>query len=411
MSGVYVRGKSRLTRRALTGCVVALALLSALMPAPTVAIVLAATASYTPTPTFTYTPTSTVTYTPSLSPTPALTGTPTPTGSPSAGTYVVVRGDTLFSIARRYGMTVEELRRINHLPNDVIYVGQVLRVGGSAGAPTAAAGTTHTVVRGDTLYSIARRYGTTVDALMRANRLAGTNIYVGQRLVIPGTSGSPSTPTGQTVYTVVQGDTLYSIARRYGTSVNAIVAANRLSGTAIYTGQRLVIPVTGSQGTMTVTPTGTVTPSTTGTPTFTPTFTPTPTLTPTPTPTGTPTGVVIQDIFYDGEVQDTESDEYVAITNYGLVSQNLAGWHLYADDKKQCFPFPNFELTSDKTCFVYTNEIHDDTCEFSFGYGQAIWNNDDGDCGYLFNAENVEVDWYCYGGKQPRTIVVTDVCP
>ena len=297
MSGVYVRGKSRLTRCAWPGCVAVLVLLTALLPAPTVAVVLAATATYTPTPTFTYTPTSTVTYTPSLSPTPALTGTPTPTGSPSAGTYVVVRGDTLFSIARRYGMTVEELRRINHLPNDVIYVGQVLRVGGSAGAPTAAAGTTHTVVRGDTLYSIARRYGTTVDALMRANRLAGTNIYVGQRLVIPGTSGSPSTPTGQTVYTVVQGDTLYSIARRYGTSVNAIVAANRLSGTAIYTGQRLVIPVTGSQGTMTVTPTWTVTPSTTGTatptnvtatPTPTPTMTPTPTLTPTPTSTWSP---------------------------------------------------------------------------------------------------------------------------
>lgn len=106
--------------------------------------------------------------------------------------------------------------------------------------PTPAAGIVYVVVRGDTLYSIARRYNTTVDAIMRANGLTGSNIYVGQRLTIPG-PGAPPPPTGQ-VHIVQTGDTLYSIARRYGTTVDAIMTANGLTSTNIYVGQRLIIP-------------------------------------------------------------------------------------------------------------------------------------------------------------------------
>jgi putative chitinase len=101
------------------------------------------------------------------------------------------------------------------------------------------------VQRGDTLYSIARRYGTTVQAIALANKIANPSlIYVGQQLTIPGgsTTPPPPPPSGQ-VHIVQRGETLYSIARRYGTTHWAIAMANNLANpNVIYVGQRLVIP-------------------------------------------------------------------------------------------------------------------------------------------------------------------------
>jgi LysM repeat protein len=111
------------------------------------------------------------------------------------------------------------------------------------------------VQRGDTLYSIARRYGTTVNALVQANGLQNSNrIYVGQRLIVStsgavqqaATSGS-SAPSGSSssssVHVVQRGENLYRIALRYGTTVQALASVNNLSSTSlIYVGQRLVIP-------------------------------------------------------------------------------------------------------------------------------------------------------------------------
>lgn len=206
----------------------------------------------------------------------------------STATHTVVPGETLYSIARSYGMTVDALKAINGLTSNVIWVGQKLQVGSSS--PQAPTGTYHIVVRGDTLYSLARRYSTTVDAIMQANWLTSPNIYVGQRLII---SSSPVPPVGSTTYTVVGGDTLYSIAQRYGTTVEAIKAANGLSGTFIYIGQRLQIPSTRTPiaptaSVPTATPIGSATP--TNIPTSTTVATPTPTPTSSPTsPTQTPT--------------------------------------------------------------------------------------------------------------------------
>lgn len=149
--------------------------------------------------------------------------------------HIVQRGDTLYSIARRYGVTVQALMAYNSLTSTTIYVGQRLLIPG--GGPGTGNPVIYVVQRGDTLYSIARRYGATVDAIMRANRLSSTWIYVGQRLTIP-----VATPPPMTIHVVQRGDTLYSIARRYGTTVTAIQAANRLRSTTIYVGQRLLIP-------------------------------------------------------------------------------------------------------------------------------------------------------------------------
>lgn len=152
--------------------------------------------------------------------------------------HIVQRGETLYSISRRYGVTVQALMAYNSLGSTTIYVGQRLLI--PTGGPGAGNPITHVVQQGDTLFRLARRYGTTVDAIMRANRLASTRIYVGQRLTIPLTA--PPTPPPMTIYVVQRGDTLYSIARRYGTTVAAIQAANRLTSTTIYVGQRLLIP-------------------------------------------------------------------------------------------------------------------------------------------------------------------------
>jgi LysM repeat protein len=156
--------------------------------------------------------------------------------------HIVQRGDTLYSIARRYGVTVQALRSYNNLRSDTIYIGQRLLIPG--GGPGPVEPTIHVVQRGDTLYSIARRYGTTVDAIMRANRLSSDRIYVGQRLTIPVNAPPPSKPP--VTHVVAQGETLYSIARRYGTTVAAIQAINGLRSTTIYVGQRLLIPVQGT---------------------------------------------------------------------------------------------------------------------------------------------------------------------
>ncbi len=108
----------------------------------------------------------------------------------------------------------------------------------------------HVVQPGENLFRIALRYGTTVDAIMAANGLPNHTIYVGQRLVIPRGSGdsaqaAPPTTTGST-YVVQWGDTLSGIALRYGVTTRALMQANGLaSARIIYAGQRLVIPGAG----------------------------------------------------------------------------------------------------------------------------------------------------------------------
>jgi LysM repeat protein len=122
---------------------------------------------------------------------------------------------------------------------------------GVSSLPATASDTTtnYTVQSGDTLYSLARRHGTTVAAIVQANNLPDpNNIRIGQELIIPTVgTGSPPTASGTTTYHIVQPcDTLYSLARRYGTTVEAIVQTNNLSDpNCIRVGQSLIIPPSG----------------------------------------------------------------------------------------------------------------------------------------------------------------------
>jgi len=139
--------------------------------------------------------------------------------------YVVQPGDTLTGIAARYGIPPAQLAAANGLRwNAWIYVGQRLIIPGAAQTPTMSpvhGGSTYVVQRGDTLSSIALRYGTIVAALMAANGLANPNfIYVGQRLVIPNGASTPA-PAPPTPPTTDYGskwidvDLTYQVLRAY----------------------------------------------------------------------------------------------------------------------------------------------------------------------------------------------------
>jgi len=171
--------------------------------------------------------------------------------------HVVRRGETLSSIAARYGTTTQAIVQANGLRNpNYIYAGQRLAIPGSGSGTASSSGSgAYTVQRGDTLFSIATRHGTTVAALMQANGLYSSIIYVGQRLAIPGagssgsaSSGAPSGSGRTRTYTVQRGDTLSAIAYRHGTTVAALMQVNSLYSSIIYVGQRLAIPGAGSSG-------------------------------------------------------------------------------------------------------------------------------------------------------------------
>jgi LysM repeat protein len=196
---------------------------------------------------------------------------------PAAATdrVVVVRpGDTLSEIALEYGVTVSRLREVNDIPDpNRIYAGQRLRIPGQpatvakAAPAKAAAPVVHVVAWGETLTGIARRYGSTISAIAAANGIANPSyLRVGQRLTIPGTSAPaqaarPATPkaapakaapakaAAPVVHVVAWGETLTGIARRYGSTISAIAAANGIANPSyLRVGQRLTIPGTSAPG-------------------------------------------------------------------------------------------------------------------------------------------------------------------
>ena len=128
---------------------------------------------------------------------------------------------------------MNELKSLNNLTSDLLSIGQVLNVSNSS-IPTPS--NTYTVKSGDSLYSIAKQYGVTVDALKSANGKTSNLLSIGEVLVIP------TTNTGTRTYIVKSGDSLWKIATNYGVSVNALKQANGLTSDLLSIGQVLVIP-------------------------------------------------------------------------------------------------------------------------------------------------------------------------
>ncbi len=183
---------------------------------------------------------------------PAVAGTQTAIAPGDYFVYTVAQGDTLAEIATRCNVTQDAIAQLSGLTNpDVLSVGQQLKIPGTEAACTAAAvvtgnTSTYVVQDGDTLMGIAQRFGTTVDELVRLNNLANPDsLAVGQELVVPAASGAAETTTGGSgkTHTVTSGDTLNSIARQYGVTVQALQEANGITNANfIYIGQVLTIP-------------------------------------------------------------------------------------------------------------------------------------------------------------------------
>ncbi len=154
---------------------------------------------------------------------------------PSSSEYYTVKaGDSLYAIANKYGMSVDELKDLNNLTSNLLTIGQRLRI--KKGINEENTGETYTVVKGDNLYQIALKFDTTVDALKTLNGLNNNVLSIGQVLKIP------SSDNNEIIYTVVAGDNLYQIARRFGTTVTAIMNRNNLATNVLSVGQKLIIP-------------------------------------------------------------------------------------------------------------------------------------------------------------------------
>ena len=148
--------------------------------------------------------------------------------------YVVAPGDSLWAIARQYGVTVDQLKQVNNLVSDLLSVGMELKIPTkSTIPPTSEMEVVYTVKPGDSLYRIALANNVTVDQLKKYNNLTSDILSVGQKIRIPSAT--------QTVYVVKAGDSLWSIANRYGTTIDALRRKNNLTTDTLSIGQRLYI--------------------------------------------------------------------------------------------------------------------------------------------------------------------------
>ena len=151
--------------------------------------------------------------------------------------YIVKKGDSLYSIANKYNTTVEELKRINNLTSNILSIGQVLKLPSDKANNVEKEENTisYTVQKGDSLYSIARKYDTTIDRIKDLNNLTTNLLSIGQVLLIP-------TDTNlETTYTVQKGDSLYSIAKKYDTTVDRLKQLNNLTSNLLSIGQILIV--------------------------------------------------------------------------------------------------------------------------------------------------------------------------
>ena len=228
--------------------------------------------------------------TPSI-PTGSQTSTQTPTNQTSDTIYTVKSGDSLWAIANKHGLSVSQLKSINHLTSDIIYPGQKLNtktkvssqdtVSSSTTKPapsqesitssntSTSTSKTYTVASGDSLWAIANKHGLSVSQLKNMNGLTSDIIYPGQTLKVgqgnntsttapskiatttpapsqvSTTSSNTSTSTSKT-YTVASGDSLWAIANKHGLSVSQLKNMNGLTSDVIYPGKQLLVSQTSN---------------------------------------------------------------------------------------------------------------------------------------------------------------------
>ena len=149
-------------------------------------------------------------------------------------TYKVMKGDTLYGIAKKLDTTVDELKKINNLTSNSLSIGQLLKIP----TKTIDLGDTeiYQVKKGDTLYSIANKYGIGLNELKTINNLVNDNLAIGQLINVP--SGLSVANT----YIVSKGDTLYNIAKKFNINIEKLKEVNNLNNNLLSIGQKLIIP-------------------------------------------------------------------------------------------------------------------------------------------------------------------------
>lgn len=154
------------------------------------------------------------------------------------GYYIVKKGDSLWSIASKNNTTVDNIKKLNNLSSNNLSVGQVLKLSYNAENENIKESNIYTVKKGDSLWLIANKYGTTVDELKSANNLKSNTLSIGQTLIIP----EKKENTNKISYVVKKGDSLWLIANKYDTTVEKIKSTNNLKSNTLSIGQVLVIP-------------------------------------------------------------------------------------------------------------------------------------------------------------------------
>jgi LysM repeat protein len=171
--------------------------------------------------------------------------------------------ETLYSIARRYGASVDAIRSSNPELTSTLEVGQIIKVPytpkSKSSAPTAS-GRTHKVAPKETMYSISRSYGVSVDDLKKWNNLTDNSLSVGQELIVqkPSQSSARNTEVKSTAapsndaapgrtHTVATKETLFSIARQYKVSVAQIRSWNSLQSDELQVGQTIYVSAPGER--------------------------------------------------------------------------------------------------------------------------------------------------------------------
>ena len=149
--------------------------------------------------------------------------------------YRVKSGDTLWNIARRFGVTVNQIKEVNNLKNNTLTIGDLLYI--PSNETETITKDYYTVKSGDTLYSIAKKYNLTIDELKNLNNLQNNTLSIGQKLIV-----SKEPPQTETTYKVIKGDTLYSIANKFKVSVDNLKLINNLKNNTLTIGQVLKIP-------------------------------------------------------------------------------------------------------------------------------------------------------------------------
>ena len=156
--------------------------------------------------------------------------------------YVVKKGDTLYSISKRFNISVDTLKRINNLTNNILTIGQTLKL---VDEPT---NSNYIVQKGDTLYSISKNNNVSIEDLIEANNLTSNILVIGQELFIPASQGEGNYdfPEDQTenfaIYEVQKGDSLWKIANTYNITIPELIEINNLKDLNIKVGQKLLIP-------------------------------------------------------------------------------------------------------------------------------------------------------------------------